>query len=66
MSASGAGQPAARARLPESFLAAYPGASFEVIAGELPGVSGHVIAGVPSTDSDVNLPPKWLPVSGGE
>ena len=35
-------------------------------SGELPGVSGRIIAGVPSTGSDVNLLPKWLPVSGGE
>ena len=33
MSASGAGQPAA-GRAPDSFLAAYPGASFEVITRE--------------------------------
>ena len=35
-------------------------------SGELPGVSGRIIAGVPSTGSDVNLLPKWLSVSEGE
>jgi hypothetical protein len=61
-------RPAGRAgRMPESFLAAYPGASFEVITrASYRGVAGHIVARVPSTGPDFNLLPKRLPVSEGE